>query len=130
MEAPEPKTTGTTEPTIVDSKTPTPILPSDHHISKVCFRSVIPLFLIFLINCVFCVAICLGLFGFARIPELERWQKRLFNTLALLLSAGLGFGIGCLFDQIGLFARGALLQRASHPVTDVSISYRHNIKHY
>ena len=47
---------------------------------------------------------------YSKIDDLTKWQKREFNTLALLLSAALGFGIGFLFNQVGLMARGKVLQ--------------------
>jgi len=65
-------------------------------------------------NCLCSGFICLCLWGFSRFKDLSSWEKRAFNTLSLLLTAILGFGIGFLFDQIGLLARGTLLKRKSH----------------
>ena len=65
-------------------------------------------------NCLCSGFICLCLWGFSTFKDLSSWEKRTFNTLSLLLIAILGFGIGFLFDQIGLLARGTLLQRKSH----------------
>jgi len=42
-----------------------------------------------------------------------------FNVLLLLLSVGLGFGIGFLFEQIGLLARGTLLQHNCYSMKGV-----------
>jgi len=65
-------------------------------------------------NCLCSGFICLCLWGFSKFEDLSSWEKRGFNTLSLLLIAILGFGIGCLFDQIGVLVRGTLLQRKSH----------------
>jgi len=73
-------------------------------------------------NCLCSGCICLCLWGFSMIEDLDQWQKRAFNALSLLLSAALGFGIGTLLDRIGLLARGTILQRKSHSVREVCIS--------
>ena len=59
------------------------------------------------------------LWRFSLVKDLTRWEKRAFNAVALLLSTALGFGIGFLFDKIGLLARGALLQSQPHSVVEV-----------
>ena len=64
--------------------------------------------------------ICLNLWGFARHDDLTRWEKRTFNSITLLLSGSLGFGIGFLCDRIGLLARGKLLQSRENSADDVS----------
>lgn len=66
--------------------------------------------------------ICLCLWKFSQIGDLTQRQKRAFNTLSLLLSAILGFGIGFLCDRIGLLARGTVLQRKSHSIEGVCIT--------
>ena len=85
-----------------------PTLPSYRAISTV--RSAIPLFSIIIANCVCSACICLCLWGFSRIDHIDRWQKRGFNVLSLLLTAALSFGIAFLCDQIGLLARGIILE--------------------
>ena len=52
---------------------------------------------------------------------MTKWEKRAFNALSLLLSAGLGFGIGFLCDRIGLFARGTILRNRPHSVEEVCV---------
>ena len=73
-------------------------------------------------NCLCSSFICLCLWSFSTIEDLDQWQKRAFNALSLLLSAALGFGIGFLLDRIGLFARGTVLQCKSHSVKEVCIN--------
>jgi len=85
-------------------------------------RSAKLLFSILIANCVCSAFICICLWCFSTIKDLSVWEKRGFNTLSLLLSATLGFGIGFLFDQIGLLARGTLLQSKSHAVEGVCAS--------
>ena len=63
--------------------------------------------------------ICVCLWSFSAIDNLARWEKRSFNTLALLLSTALAFGIGFLFDRILLLARGSILQSKAHSAKDV-----------
>jgi len=72
-------------------------------------------------NCLCSGFICLCLWGFSTFKDFSSWEKRGFNTLSLLLIAILGFGIGFLFDQIGLLARGTLLQRKCHSLKGVCI---------
>ena len=91
--------------------------PSYRAISTV--RSAITLFYIIAGNCFCSGLICLCLWRFSVIKDLTQSGKRAFNTLALLLSAALGFGIGFLFDRIGLFARGTILQSKPHSVEGV-----------
>jgi len=73
-------------------------------------------------NCLCSAIICLCLWGFSKIHDMSKWEKRAFNTLSLLLSASLAFGIGFLFDQIGLLARGTLLQRNRYSMKGVCSS--------
>ena len=91
--------------------------PSYRAISTV--RSAIILFYIIAGNCLCSGFICLCLWRFSVINDLTQLEKRTFNALALLLSAALGFGIGFLFDKIGLFARGTFLQSKPHSVERV-----------
>ena len=107
-----------------------PVRPAKPHESyrKIsALRSASRLCCIIIGNCFCSALICLCLWRFSKIDKLTRWQKRGFNTLALLLSAALGFGIGFLFDQVGLMARGKVLQGgpyskegvcACHPVVN------------
>ena len=73
-------------------------------------------------NCLCSAFICCCLWGFSKVESLEKWQKRTFNSLSLLLSAALAFGIGFLFDRIGLLARGTLLQHNRYSVKGVCTS--------
>ena len=59
------------------------------------------------------------LLEFHRNRRLDPIGERGFNILSLLLSAGLGFGIGLLRGKIGSLPRGALLQRKCYPVAVV-----------
>jgi len=70
-------------------------------------------------NCLCSACIVLCLWGFSKIDDLTGREKRAFNALSLLLSAGLSFGVGLLFDRIGLLARGAALQSKPHSVKAV-----------
>ena len=70
-------------------------------------------------NCFRSGCICLCLCGFSNIVDLTQWEKWAFNTLSFLLSAALGFGIGFLFDQVGLLARGTVLQGRPYSVKRV-----------
>ena len=72
------------------------------------------LFSIIIANCFCSGVICVCLWGFALSNNLAPWEKRGFNTLALLLSTTLAFGIGFLFDRILLLARGSILQSKAH----------------
>jgi len=72
-------------------------------------------------NCLCSGILCLTLWGFSKVEDLVPWQKRGFNAISLLLSGVLGFGIGFLLDQIGLLARGSILQRKSHSVKEVRL---------
>ena len=103
-----------------------PQLPSTGPGNKTSFTtpSALPLCYIIAGNCICSGAICLCLWGFSTIENLTRWEKRTFNALSLLLSAALGFGIGFLYDRIGLFARGTLLQSRAHSVEEVCINVR------
>ena len=83
--------------------------------------SVISLGYIIVANCICSGTICLCLWGFSTIKHLSEWQKRVFNTSSVLLSAALGFGIAYLCDRIGLLARGALLQNKPFSVEEVCI---------
>lgn len=85
-------------------------------------RSGILLCCIIVANCFCSGCICLCLWGFSKIDALTQWEKRAFNTLSLLLSAALSFGIGYLFDQVGLLARGAVLQSRPYSVKGVCAS--------
>jgi len=85
-------------------------------------RSAILLGYIIAGNCLCSGIICLCIWGFSKITKLSQWEMRAFNTLSLLLSAALGFGIGFLLDRIGLMARGTLLQSKSHTVKEVCTS--------
>ena len=69
---------------------------------------------IILANCSLSALICVCLWSFAKVDNLTRWERRVFNTLVLLLSAALGFGIGFLFNQVGLLARGKVLEGGSY----------------
>ncbi|KAF8423525.1 hypothetical protein EV426DRAFT_601855 [Tirmania nivea] len=91
--------------------------PSYQSISTV--RTAILLCFIIAGNCLCSCFICLCLWGFSKIEDLTRWEKRAFNALSLLLSGALGFGIGFLLNQIGLLARGTLLQSQSHSVKEI-----------
>jgi len=82
-------------------------------------RSAILLCYIIAGNCLLSGIICLCLWRFSKIKDFTQWQKRAFNTTSLLLSASLGFGIGYLFDQIGLLARGTLIQGKPHSAKEV-----------
>ena len=82
-------------------------------------RSAILLGSIITTNCFCSGLLCLCLWSFSRIDNLKKQEKRGFNTLALLLSAALGFGIGFLCDKIGLLARGKVLQSKPHSVEEV-----------
>jgi len=84
-------------------------------------RSAIPLGSIIITNCFCSSLLCLCLWGFSRIDNLNKLEKRGFNALSLLLSATLGFGIGLLCDKIGFLARGKVLQSKSHSVEEVYI---------
>ena len=97
------------------------LLTDSTHNTNVTVPSATPLSYIITGNCLCSGLICLCLWGFSRIDDLTTWEKRSFNTLSLLLSAALGFGIGMLCDRIGLFARGTLLQRKAHSVEEVCI---------
>ncbi|RPB29215.1 hypothetical protein L211DRAFT_864775 [Terfezia boudieri ATCC MYA-4762] len=70
-------------------------------------------------NCLCSACICLCLWGFSKIDDLTVWEKRAFNALSLLLSAVLSFGVGFLFDRIGVLARGTVLQSKPHSVEGV-----------
>ena len=94
--------------------------PSYRKISTV--RSAIILFYIIAGNCLCSGFICLCLWRFSVINDLTQLEKRAFNALSLLLSAALGFGIGLLFDKIGFFARGTILQSKPHSVERVCTS--------
>jgi len=82
-------------------------------------RSGILLCSIIIANCFCSIFICLCLWGFSKIDDLTRWEKRSFNTLSLLLSACLSFGIGFLCDHVGLLARGTVLQCKPHSTEEV-----------
>jgi len=69
-------------------------------------RSAILLCSIIITNCFCSALICLCLWEFSKIDNLDPWQKRAFNTLSILLSAALSFGIGFLCDQVGFLAKG------------------------
>ena len=97
-----------------------PLQPPYREISTA--RSATLLSSIIIANCFCSVIICICLWGFSKIDYLDKWQKRGFNTLSLLLSAALGFGIGFLCDQIGLLARGTILQSKPHSVKGVCAS--------
>ena len=87
-------------------------------------RTAIRLFSIIIANCVCSGFICLCLGGFSKIDNLSKGQKRAFNTVSLLLSTALGFGIGFLFDRIGLLARGTILRSKPHTAgvcTNISV---------
>lgn len=81
-------------------------------------------------NCLVSGCICLTLWGFARHTNLVIWEKRAFNTLSLLFSGALGFGIGFLCDRIGLLARGKFLESAANSIEDVSSSGIFFRRHY
>jgi len=100
-----------------ESLDPKPTQPSYREISTI--RVAIILGSIIAGNCLCSGFICLCLWGFAKIDDLTLWEKRLFNTLSLLLSASLGFGIGLLCDQIGSLARGTLLRRKCYNIEGV-----------
>jgi len=85
-------------------------------------RSGIRLGSIIIVNCFCSGFICLCLWYFSKIDDLTRWEKRAFNTLSLLLSAALASGIGFLCDQIGLLARGTVLQSKPHSLKGVCAS--------
>ena len=87
------------------------------------FRAVIILYSIVVANCFCSALICLCLWGFSRIDNIGQWQKRSFNVLSILLSTTLGFGIGLLFNQIGLLARGTVLG-STHSVKGVCCSFQ------
>jgi len=74
------------------------------------FRSAVRLYSIIIANCFCSGLICVTLSCFSQIDDLTRLEKRAFNALSLLLSAALAFGIGFLFDEIGLLGRGTVLQ--------------------
>jgi len=61
--------------------------------------------------------------------NLTQWEKLSFNTMILLLSAILGVGIGFLLDQIGLLARGTILQSKSYSVKEVCTSVPVTVPH-
>ena len=105
---------------------PDPQLDEPYAFYRVVFtkHSAIPLGYIIAGNCVCSGCICLCIWGFSTIKNLDEWQKRPFNAMSLLLSGSLGFGIGYLFDQIGSLARGTLLQSKSHSVNEVCTSVR------
>ena len=94
--------------------------PSYRGISAV--RSGIWLCCIIIANCFCSALICVCLGGFSKIENLTRWEKRSFNTLSLLLSAALGFGICFLFNQAGLMARGTILQGGPYSKKEVCAS--------
>ena len=94
------------------------------HNANITAPSAIPLSYIIAGNCLCSGVICLCFWGFSKIDDLTRWETRTFNALSLLLSAALGFGIGFLYDRIGLFARGTLLQSRAHSVEEVCINVR------
>ena len=71
-------------------------------------------------NCLISALICICLWGFSKVDNLTRWQKRSFNTSSLLLSAALAFGIGFLFDQVGLLAGWTVFQ-GSRPCSDKEV---------
>ncbi|KAF8423516.1 hypothetical protein EV426DRAFT_700129 [Tirmania nivea] len=100
--------------------------PPDHQLIKPSYRAIstirFALILSYIIagNCLCSGSICLCLWGFSTINDLSPWEKRAFNASSLLLSAGLGFGIGFLLDRIGLLARGTLLQSKSHSMKEIA----------
>lgn len=69
------------------------------------------------LTCIGLICVCLS--GFSRFSNLPPWHKRSFNTLFLLLSTSLAFGIGFLMDRIGLVIRGTLLQKGAYSKEDV-----------
>ena len=73
-------------------------------------------------NCICSGLIAVCLLCFSRQPNMSQWSKRSFNTLALLLSGAMGFGIGFLFDRIGIMARGKLLQSGFHSAKSVCMA--------
>lgn len=79
------------------------------------------LFLIILGNAICSGAICICFWHFSQKSHLVPWEKRVFNTLSLLLSAALTLGIGYLCDSIGLLARGGILQRTTLSVDCVGV---------
>jgi len=75
---------------VVSGQETAPLIPADQRISRASFRSGNQFFFIILGNCICCACICLCLYGFSTITELTPWEKRSFNTLALLLKRALG----------------------------------------
>ena len=84
-------------------------------------RFAIQLGSIILGNCLCSGCICLCLWGFSMVKDLTQWEKRAFNAMSLLLSAILGFGVGFMFDRIGLLARGTLLQHKCYSMEEVCV---------
>lgn len=85
-------------------------------------RSAILLCYIIAGNCLLSGLICLCLWRFSKVKDFTQWQKRAFNASSLLLSATLSFGIGYLCDQIGLLARGTLVQGKPHSAKEVCMN--------
>ena len=98
-----------------------PYLTSPSYKAVSTVRSAIQLGSIIVGNCLCSGCICLCLWGFSRIKDLTQWEKRAFNAMSLLLSAILGFGIGFMFDRIGLLVRGTLLQRKCYSMEEVCV---------
>ena len=82
-------------------------------------RSAILLSSIIIANCVCSGLLYSCLWHFSEINNLSKSQKRAFNTVSLLLSAALGFGIGFLCNEIGYLVRGTVLQSKPHSVEGV-----------
>ncbi|KAF8423518.1 hypothetical protein EV426DRAFT_700130 [Tirmania nivea] len=110
--------------------------PSDLQLTEPSYRTVstiraaIVLCSIIAGNCLCSGFICLCLWGFSKMNDLSQWEKGAFNTLLLLLSVVLAFGIGFLFDQIGLLARGTLLQHTGCCVEGIGYVMRGTLSSY
>jgi len=100
------------------------------HRTSFTIPSILPLCYIIAGNCICSGAICLCLWGFSKVDDLTKLEKRAFNAVSLLLSAGLGFGIGFLCDRIGLFARGTILRNRPHSVEEVCVGTPFTSDHF
>ncbi len=73
-------------------------------------------------NVVFMAGLCMCLYGFSTISDLNvrnGWYKRVFNFLSILLIALIILGIGSMLNKIGSMVRWPLLARRSHRLDDV-----------
>lgn len=74
-------------------------------------------------NCVTMALLVVLLLSYSKKSNLERTDKRIFNTAAIFLSAALSLGIGYLLDTLGLIGRGYILVSSPHSRRAVSSSF-------